>query len=190
VLRAVWSRSHDEELPMEAGFATTAFGPPHRGVARPLLVGHLVVMGVAGAGKSTIAELLVGRLGIGFADGDPRARPRPDALGQHLAAATAVGRSVVVACPALRRADRDRLREAGPVRFVHLTGNPDLIHDRIGGGAGHLVPPSLLPSQLATLEPLAADEDGLAVDTALPPDVVVELVVDWLVRTRTPLSRR
>jgi gluconokinase len=177
--------------------------------ARPRVPDHLVVMGVAGSGKSTIAGLLAQRLGLSFAEGDTfhpatniikmmtgtplsdadRA-PWLDAVRQWLAAESDSGRSAVVACSALRREYRDRLRAVGgSVRFLHLTGSVELIAERIDGRTGHFMPPSLLPSQLATLEPLGPDEDGLVLDTALTPDVVVELVVAWRIRSRVAAAR-
>jgi len=158
-----------------------------------------VVMGVAGSGKTTVAALLAGRLGASFAEGDDfhspenvaamaAGRPLQDAdrwpwlrsIRDWLAGELAAGRSAVVPCSALRRGYRELLAEAGPagaVRFVHLTGSTELLRARIQGRAGHFMKPEMLDSQLATLEPLAADEPGFAVDVAPGADQVVDEIL-------------
>jgi gluconokinase len=153
----------------------------------------IVVMGVSGSGKSTIAAMLVDRLGWEFAEGDefhPRANvekmraghPLDDEdrwpwlrslaawIGEHERA----GRSVVVTCSALKRSYRDLLRDGHPsVWFAHLTTDPELIGERLRHRTGHYMPASLLESQLATLEPLADDEPGVSVPAAESPAMVV-----------------
>lgn len=88
----------------------------------------------------------------------------------------------MVACSALKRAYRDRLRAACPgLRFVFLDGDPALIAQRMQGRPGHYMPPSLLQSQLQTLERPAADEtDVLRLDLALPLAEVVLRACAWL----------
>jgi carbohydrate kinase (thermoresistant glucokinase family) len=137
---------------------------------------HLVVMGVAGCGKTTVAERLAAELGWAFAEGDayhPPANvakmsaglplddddrgPWLEALAGWIAAREAKGRSSIVACSALRRAYRDILRGGAPlVRFVHLHGDFDLLAARIGAREGHFFPPELLASQFEALEALGA----------------------------------
>ena len=139
----------------------------------------MVVMGVSGSGKSTVGALLAERLGMPFVDADdlhPAAnrarmaagialddadrRPWLDAVGARLAGSV----PPVVACSALRRAYRDRLRTAAPdVVFVHLAGDPAVIAGRIAQRRHPFMPASLLDSQLAALEPLEPDERGFAV---------------------------
>lgn len=156
-------------------------------------VEHLVVMGVSGTGKSTVGQAVADRLGRPFLEGDalhpevnvakmsagtplddddrwPWLQAVRDAMSAHAAAGT----STVVACSALRRPYRDVLREAqGRVRFVLLDVAPEALRERVVHRTGHWMPPSLLESQLATLEPLDPREDGVTVRVAGPPDVVV-----------------
>jgi len=84
----------------------------------------------------------------------------------------------VVACSALRRAYRDRLRSAAPdTVFVHLAGPTAVVAGRIAGRRHEYMPASLLDSQYATLEPLQADERGVVVDIGPSPDVLVDEIV-------------
>ena len=148
-------------------------------------VRQVVVMGVSGVGKSTVAKGLSTILGWTFAEGDafhPEANVEKMASGQPLtdddrwpwlrnigdwmSEEIAAGRSGVVTCSALRRGYRDLLREGRPeVVFCHLTADPDLIGERMRHRTDHYMPASMLPSQLASLEPLGPDEPGAAVST-------------------------
>lgn len=159
---------------------------------------HLVVMGVAGSGKTTVATLLAQRTGTPQAEADdfhPEANVRKMAAGvpltdadrqpwlerlrDWLTAEADAGRSAVVTCSALRRPYRDLLRTAhGRVRFVHLDGSPELLASRIGARTDHFMPATLLPSQLATLEPLDDDEDGFVLDVAHSPAELVDAVLE------------
>ena len=161
---------------------------------RPLLV----VMGVSGSGKSTVGAALAQRLRVPFADADdfhPPANiakmsagvplddhdrgPWLDAIGDWLADHDENGG--VMSCSALKRGYRDRLRHhAHRVRFVHLSGTPEVLARRMAGRPGHFMPASLLTSQLATLEPLQPDEAGLTIDIDQPVDDVVQQYVDHL----------
>lgn len=167
---------------------------------RPPVTGHLVVMGVAGSGKTTIAGLLAARLGLDVAEADefhPQANidkmsagtPLTDAdrapwlaaIRDWLTEESDVGRSAVVTCSALKRSYRDVLRGAhGRVRFVHLDGSPEVLAERMAHRSGHFMPPALLPSQLATLELLDGDEDGITIDVAVAPEAIVDSVLAWL----------
>jgi gluconokinase len=138
----------------------------------------LVVMGVSGSGKSTVAAGIAEALGLGFVDGDglhapesvarmQAGTPLTDAdrwpwlarIAARLADADASPAGLVIACSALRRAYRDKIRAGAPgVRFVFLDGPAELIRARMAGRSGHYMPESLLASQLATLEPPGADE--------------------------------
>jgi gluconokinase len=143
-------------------------------------------MGVSGCGKSSVGEALAARLAIPYRDGDdlhPAANvakmragipltdddrwPWLDRVAETLRDAA----PVIVGCSALRRAYRDRIRagSGGPVRFVHLAGDRDLIAARMATRTGHYMPLSLLDSQIATLEPPAADEaTTVNIDAPLP----------------------
>jgi gluconokinase len=161
---------------------------------------QLVVMGVSGAGKTTIAAHLAAHLEYAFADGDDfqpktnvaklaRAEPLTDADREPWLAALAewignhhrLGRSTVLACSALKRHYRDTLRTAAPnVLFIHLAVPGDVLAERMKHRIGHFMPAALLVSQLATLEPLEPDERGITVDATAPPAAVVAKVVEHL----------
>ena len=148
---------------------------------------HIVVMGVSGCGKTTVGERLAQVLGWPFAEGDllhPQANIDKMAAGIPLqdadrwpwlrAVAAGIrdrdrsGRSSLMSCSALKRSYRDLLRTgAGRVRFLHLHGERAVLAARLAARKGHFFPAGLLDSQLATLEPLGADEDGVVVDVAL-----------------------
>ncbi|MEU8582477.1 gluconokinase [Streptomyces abikoensis] len=160
----------------------------------------VVVMGVAGTGKTTVGPLVAEALGVPYAEGDdfhPPANiakmsagtplddddraPWLDAIGDW-----AHGRADgggVVSCSALKRAYRDRLRAAAPgLVFLHLTGDRELIAGRMAARKGHFMTTRLLDSQFATLEPLGADEAGIAVDVAPEAAVIAERAVAALRR--------
>ena len=158
---------------------------------------HVVVMGVSGSGKTTVARGIAEATGLVFAEADdfhPAANvekmrsgipladddrwPWLSELARWMAEQAAVGASTIMACSALKRAYRDVLASGPPsVFFVHLFGDPGLIEARISGRTGHYMPASLLGSQLATLEPLQPDETGLVIDVALPLDRIVAAAV-------------
>jgi gluconokinase len=152
-------------------------------------------MGVSGAGKSSIGELLAQRLGCDFAEGDrlhPASNvekmakgipltdedrwPWLDLVGQQLAASVRAGGSLVLSCSALKRIYRQRLREAagGNLRFVFLKGSPELLEMRMGERTGHFMPLSLLHSQLATLETPEGEEGVVTVSI----DATLNEIVD------------
>jgi gluconokinase len=155
----------------------------------------VVVMGVAGTGKTTIGPLLAAALGVPYAEGDdfhPPANiakmsagtplddadrlPWLDALGQWAHGRTGFGG--VVACSALKRSYRDRLRAAAPdAVFLHLTGDRALIEQRMSERKGHFMPAALLDSQFATVQPLGSDEAGVAVDVSGTPEEITERAV-------------
>jgi gluconokinase len=153
----------------------------------------IIVMGVSGSGKSTIGALLAERLGWPFADADGFHPPENvakmaagtpltdadrwpwlDAIAAHIDAARKAGQPVVVACSALRRAYRDRLRAGhGDLLFLHLSGAPEVIAARQAARQGHFMPPSLMASQFATLEDTVAEPDAVTVSVKASPHEVV-----------------
>lgn len=95
----------------------------------------------------------------------------------------------MVSSSALKRSYRDRLRaEAPSAVFVHLTGSRELIEDRMGHREGHFMPTSLLDSQFATLQPLAADEAGVAVDVAGSPEEIADRATAALAELDSPAA--
>ena len=154
--------------------------------------GVVVVMGVAGTGKTTVGNLLADALAVPYAEadtfhppsnvakmtageplGDSDREPWLDAIGRW--AREREGPGGVVSCSALRRAYRDRLRMAAPrVFFLHLTGDRTLIARRMERRRDHFMPLTLLDSQFATLEPLQPDEAGAAVSVRAGPGAVTE----------------
>lgn len=148
-------------------------------------------MGVSGSGKSTVGATIAQRLRLPFADADDfhppenvakmaSGRPLDDhdrqpwlqTLGGWLAEREHSG--AVLSCSALKRSYRDLLRsQAGAVSFLHLDGTQAVVAARLAARAGHFMPPSLLRSQFATLEPLGADEQGTTIDIAQDIDAIV-----------------
>lgn len=163
-------------------------------VAAVTALQHIVVMGVSGSGKTTTGTVLAERLGWTFVEGDAfhpqanvekmsRGEPLTDqdrepwlrALAHQIAASQARGESSVLGCSSLKRSYRDILRSGAPVvRFLHVHGTRALLEERLNNREGHFFPPKLLESQLATLEPLAPDEDGVVIDMALSPSDQVD----------------
>jgi gluconokinase len=151
----------------------------------------VVVMGVTGSGKSTVGTVLAERMGVPFADADDfhsaanvakmRAGvPLDDAdrlpwlraIGEWLAAHHESG--AVVTCSALKRTYRDTLREAAPdVVFLHLTGDMEVVRQRVAHRPGHFMPESLVQSQFDALEDLQEGEQGVVIDLDLPVDEIV-----------------
>jgi gluconokinase len=160
---------------------------------------HVVVMGVAGSGKSTVSSLLAEQLGWSVAEADefhPESNIAKMASGVPLAdddrwpwlrsiqdwmsAQARAGHSTVLTCSALKRSYRRFLAAAeGRVVFAHLDGSPELLAERIQSRAGHFMPTTLLPSQLATLEPLSAEEyaaGSMRLDIGARPEKIVAAI--------------
>jgi carbohydrate kinase (thermoresistant glucokinase family) len=157
----------------------------------------LVIMGVAGCGKTAVAEALAARLGWAFQEGDalhPPANvekmhggtpltdadrwPWLDRIAAWIDARRAAGESAIVTCSALKRAYRERIIGArAEVRLVFLHGERALLAERIGARRDHFMPASLLDSQLATLEPPEADERPISLDVTPSPDALADAVL-------------
>jgi gluconokinase len=164
---------------------------------------RIVVMGVSGCGKSTVGAALAQAMGLRFVEGDELHPPRNVALMaagtpltdddrrewlQAVAATLAdAGDGVVVSCSALKRSYRDLLRASAPdLKLVHLRGEPAVLAQRLNERKGHYMPPSLLQSQLDTLEAPAADEAVYTADIEQSPS---HLVAQLLHRLRAPITR-
>ncbi len=155
----------------------------------------VVVMGVSGTGKTSVGERLAEELDLEFVEGDSH---HPQANIDKMAAGVALtdddrlpwlqiladlageryaaGRSVVLTCSALRRSYRDVLRSGvpqGAMFFVHLHAPFEVLEERMSQRTKHFMPPSLLASQLDTLEPIESDEPGEVVDVSPDLDEVV-----------------
>lgn len=163
----------------------------------------LVVMGVAGAGKTTVGLALAARLDVPFHDADDHhdaasvammqaGHPLGDAerapwlarLNGLLAETLARGGGAVLACSALRRRYRDALLPAGAprgaVRFVYLRVPRTELEERLTARSDHFMPAALLDSQLATLEEPAADENAITVHADRPVAELVEHILATL----------
>ena len=159
--------------------------------------GACVVMGVASCGKTSVGELLAEKLSAHFIEGDrlhPATNVAKMSAGNPLTDAdrwpwlAAVGASLagregaIGSCSALKRVYREAITEAArrEVYFIYLHGSKELLQERINARQGHFMPPSLLTSQLQTLEEPAADELALELDIVEPVGVLVEKAKAWL----------
>ncbi|SMD16359.1 gluconokinase [Kibdelosporangium aridum] len=154
----------------------------------------IVVMGVSGAGKTTVGLELAKRQGVDYAEADEFHPPENIAKMSSGTPLTDDDRwpwlraiaawisdhqqtGGVVTSSALKRKYRDVLRTGGDVFFVHLDGTRELIAERLAARKGHFMPPALLDSQIADLEPLQPDERGVVLDIDAEPDELVEAAV-------------
>ena len=158
---------------------------------------HVVVMGVAGCGKSAVGERIAASLGLPLVEGDAfhpagniekmrQGLPLDDEdragwlaqLAQELAARP---QGAVLTCSALKRAYRDRLRQAVPaLAFVHLSLTQQEALQRVGARDGHFYPPSLVASQFEALEDPVGEPGVLGIDATEPLTAVIAQAVAWL----------
>jgi gluconokinase len=163
----------------------------------------LIVMGVSGSGKTTVASKLAGRLRWAFEDGDrfhPKSNvekmsagqpltdedrwPWLNAIADEIERLCAAGEHAVIACSALKRTYRDvLLRGRDDVRIVFLNGTQQLIAHRLSLRKDHFMPPGLLDSQFRTLEPPGFDENAIDVSIDATVDTIVDDVVSKLEAT-------
>jgi carbohydrate kinase (thermoresistant glucokinase family) len=157
----------------------------------------IIIMGVCGTGKTTVGEALAERLGCPFLEGDRFHPPENvakmsagtplddddrwpwlDRLGMAIAEAASRNDHVIASCSALKRAYRDRLRlhTGDGALFVLLSGERDLLQQRLQDRPHHYMPSSLLDSQLAILEPPAADEKALKLNVDAPSSALVQTI--------------
>ena len=153
----------------------------------------IVICGVSGAGKTTVGKLLAGELGWRFIEADdfhPAANiqklrvghpltdedrwPWLDGLRKQIEQLLAAGDNAVLACSALKRAYRDRLRVSGEVKFVFLRGDYALVEKQLRGRRGHFMNPELLRSQFDDVQGPGADERALTVGLGRTPQEIVE----------------
>ena len=164
---------------------------------RPMIV---VVMGVSGSGKTTIAKLLAETLGWQFQEGDTLHPPEnvekmsagiplTDAdrlpwlrkIAETIDGWRACGESGVITCSSLKRSYRDIIVGDRPdVRLVYLKGSHDLIRQRMAARHGHFMPPTLLDSQFSTLEEPSPDENAIVVDIGGEPQKIVREIANRL----------
>jgi gluconokinase len=170
---------------------------------RPVASRHKVlVMGVAGCGKSTVAGMLATELGAALIEGDEHHPPASqekmrngialldsdrepwlDRLGELLAGAPG---NAVLACSALKRSYRDRLRAAEPaLRIVYLEISLAEAHCRVAARKGHFFPPGLVVSQFASLEAPTAEAGVLRLPAHQPLAAQASTIMDWLGRNIT-----
>ena len=151
----------------------------------------IIIMGVAGCGKSSVGAALAAAMDAEYCDGDdlhPASNiekmssgiplndndraPWLDLIGARLAESDG---TLMIGCSALKKIYRDRIRAAvqEPVTFLHLTGTREVIEGRMSSRPGHFMPVALLDSQFSTLEPLQPDELSVLIDINQPFDKVV-----------------
>jgi gluconokinase len=160
----------------------------------------LVLMGVSGCGKTTVAAILAGRLGWPFEEGDalhPPANiekmkaghpltdedraPWLEKVAEWVDERLDAGESGLITCSSLKRSYRNVINRRGAgVTFVYLHGSREIIAERLTARHGHFMPSSLLDSQFADLEEPSADEPAIRIDIGPPPSALAQAVIDTL----------
>jgi gluconokinase len=164
-----------------------------------MFTGAAVVMGVAGCGKTSVGEALAEQLGARFVEGDtlhPRSNVQKMSSGIPLTDddrwpwLTRIGETmrgnegIVASCSALKLAYREHITAAAqrPVSFIYLHGSRELLERRMAARTGHFMPPSLLASQLATLESPSAHERAMGCDIDQSVEKIVDQARTWLLQ--------
>ena len=175
---------------------------------RESTITHLVVMGVAGCGKTTAAISLgaltgwpiaeaddfhpptnIDKMSAGIPLTDEDRWPWLESLRDWMEEQTKRGSSSIVTCSALKRSYRDLLSAAqGRVFFIHLVAEQDALRERMEHREGHFMPPELLPSQFATLEDLSDDEDGIVIESRATPEDTLAAILAALTSEGIALS--
>lgn len=166
---------------------------------------HFILMGVSGTGKTSVAQALHQKYGWPYAEGDAfhppeniakmqAGAPLTDAdrapwlasIATWMTEQSVKGHNTLVTCSSLKRAYRDILRAAqGDVLFIHLTGEQELLAQRMNARQGHFMPASLLTSQFATLEQLNSDEAGTVIDVSGSQEEVATAALSYIERSLT-----
>jgi gluconokinase len=155
----------------------------------------VIIFGVSGAGKTTVGKLLARELGWRFVEaddfhppanikkmrsGDPLTDkdrwPWLERLRQQIERSLSVGENAVLACSALKRAYRDRLRLGNEVKFVFLRGDYALVEKQLRSRHGHFMDANLLQSQFDDLEEPQPDENVLTIELGRTPEKIVERI--------------
>ena len=164
----------------------------------------LIIFGVSGAGKTTVGKLLARELGWSFIEADdfhPAANiekmrsghpltdkdrwPWLEQLRQQIERSFSAGENAVLACSALKRAYRDRLRVSDEVKFVFLSGDYALVEKQLRSRHGHFMNADLLQSQVNDLEKPEPHENVLTIELGRTPEEIVERIEAKLNLTRT-----
>lgn len=155
----------------------------------------VIIFGVSGAGKTTVGKLLARNLGWRFIEADdfhPAANvekmrsghpltdedrwPWLGSLRKQIDQSLSAGENAVLACSALKRAYRDRLRVSDKVKFVFLRGRYALVEKQLRSRHGHFMDPTLLQTQFDDLEEPQSDENALTIELGRPPGEIVEKI--------------
>lgn len=166
---------------------------------------YVVVMGVSGTGKTTVAEMLAEAMNWPFQEGDalhPPANVEKMRSGQPLndddrapwlkvcrdwlASQVKGGHGAVLTCSALKRCYRDILAKDIPVQFIYLKVDPEVVKERLAARVGHYMPPTLLPSQFATLEEPTDDEPVIRIPGDAGPDILLQRILERLRQVPPP----
>lgn len=158
----------------------------------------IIVMGVSGCGKSTVASKIAERLKAAFLEADDLHPPDNKQLMssgipltdenripwlhtvQERAVELSADQICVVACSALKKSYRDILNKDGATHYVYLEGTPEVLHQRLQGRAGHFMPESLLESQISTLEPPIGEPNVVVVSIEATPEEIADNALNAL----------